>query len=84
MEAEVSVLTVIFYTISGALATALCVIIWKYFQKLDETVTAFKEEMTEMRVTQAVHNERITRVERWDVDMISEIVEKAVLAAKKK
>ena len=76
MEAEVNVLTYIFYGISGALASALCIIIWKYFQKLDETVSAFKEEMVSMKVTQAVHNERITRVERWDVDMIADIIHK--------
>lgn len=84
MEIEADFATWFFYALSGLLALALSTIIWKYLNKLDETIKEFKKEMTSFQITQAVHHERITRVERWDVDMISEIVEKAVEASRKK
>ncbi len=84
METATDFQTWFFYALSGLLATALAVIIWKYLNKLDETIKEFKKEMTSFQITQAVHHERISRVERWDIEMISEIVEKTVEATRKK
>ncbi len=84
MEIQTDFATWFFYALSGLLALALSTIIWKYLNKLDETIKEFKKEMTAFQITQAVHHERISRVERWDVDMITEIVEKAVEASRRK
>ena len=81
METTTDFSTWFFYALSVILGLALIYFIARYLNKLDETIKEFKEQMTSFQITQAVHHERITRIERWDTDVITEIMEKAMETA---
>lgn len=84
MQTNADFSTWFFYALSVLFGLALIYFIARYLNSLDKTIKEFKDQMINFQVTQALHNERITRVERWDIDMISEIVEKAIQATSKK
>lgn len=81
MQTNAEFSTWFFYALSVLFGLALIYFIARYLNSLDKTIKEFKDQMIHFQVTQAVHHERITRIERWDTDVITEIMEKAMNSA---